>query len=173
MVRGGVDSDLARAVATYLAFIVDKIAERGANVCRWDNSRETIVSPIANGNVSMVWDFPEANPFGDASGSWEQSAGDIVSALETLVTDRFPATVVRRGSALSLPYTDDYFEAKDAGKPVAFEPARLDTGATICIPNTVAIVRGTRTSGATTTVMRVPGHGTASQSQLGARQARL
>ena len=40
--------------------------------------------------------------------------------------------------------TDDFFEAKDDGKPVAMRPVRLDDGATICIPNTVAIIRGTR-----------------------------
>jgi iron(III) transport system substrate-binding protein len=40
--------------------------------------------------------------------------------------------------------TDDYFEAKDDGKAVAAVPVRLDDGATICIPNTVALVRGAR-----------------------------
>ena len=40
--------------------------------------------------------------------------------------------------------TDDFFEAKDDGKPVAMRPVRLDDGATICIPNTVAIIRGSR-----------------------------
>jgi iron(III) transport system substrate-binding protein len=40
--------------------------------------------------------------------------------------------------------TDDFFEAKDEGKPVQMLPVRLDNGATICIPNTVAILRGTR-----------------------------
>lgn len=40
--------------------------------------------------------------------------------------------------------TDDFFDAKDAGKPVTMTPVRLDDGATICIPNTVAIIRGTR-----------------------------
>ena len=40
--------------------------------------------------------------------------------------------------------TDDFFEARDAGKPVAMKPVRLDSGATICIPNTVAIVSGTQ-----------------------------
>jgi iron(III) transport system substrate-binding protein len=40
--------------------------------------------------------------------------------------------------------TDDYFEAKDGGKPVASEPVPVGNGATICIPNTVAIVRGTK-----------------------------
>ncbi len=40
--------------------------------------------------------------------------------------------------------TDDFFEAKDEGKPVAMLPVRLENGATICIPNTVAIIHGTK-----------------------------
>jgi iron(III) transport system substrate-binding protein len=38
--------------------------------------------------------------------------------------------------------TDDFFEAHDEGKPVAMLPVRLENGKTICIPNTVAIIRG-------------------------------
>jgi iron(III) transport system substrate-binding protein len=38
--------------------------------------------------------------------------------------------------------TDDYFDAKDEGKPVAAAPVVLENGATICIPNTVAIMKG-------------------------------
>ncbi len=37
--------------------------------------------------------------------------------------------------------TDDFFEAKDEGKPVTMRPAQLESGQTICIPNTVAIIR--------------------------------
>ena len=37
--------------------------------------------------------------------------------------------------------TDDFFEAKDEGKPVTMRPVTLESGQTICIPNTVAIVR--------------------------------
>jgi iron(III) transport system substrate-binding protein len=40
--------------------------------------------------------------------------------------------------------TDDYFVAKDEGKPVAMVPVTLEDGSTICIPNTVGIVRGTK-----------------------------
>jgi len=40
--------------------------------------------------------------------------------------------------------TDDFFVAKDSGAAVAMVPARLPDGATICIPNTVAVIRGTR-----------------------------
>lgn len=38
--------------------------------------------------------------------------------------------------------TDDYFVAKDAGDPVAMVPARIEGDRTICIPNTVAIIKG-------------------------------
>jgi iron(III) transport system substrate-binding protein len=37
--------------------------------------------------------------------------------------------------------TDDFFEAKDEGKPVTMRAITLESGQTICIPNTVAIVR--------------------------------
>lgn len=39
--------------------------------------------------------------------------------------------------------TDDYFVARDADKPVEMTVARVE-GETICIPNTVAIIRGTK-----------------------------
>jgi len=44
---------------------------------------------------------------------------------------------------IGLTDTDDFFEAKDEEKPVAMFPVRLENGATLCIPNTVAIIRGT------------------------------
>ena len=39
--------------------------------------------------------------------------------------------------------TDDYFVGKDAGFPVAMIPIRID-GKTICQPNSVAMIRGTK-----------------------------
>jgi iron(III) transport system substrate-binding protein len=47
-------------------------------------------------------------------------------------------------SAVGFTDTDDFFEAKDAGSPVTMRPVRIDGGATICIPNTVAVIRGTQ-----------------------------
>jgi iron(III) transport system substrate-binding protein len=40
--------------------------------------------------------------------------------------------------------TDDFFAAKDAGAPVDMRPVRLASGQTICIPNTVSMIRGSR-----------------------------
>lgn len=39
--------------------------------------------------------------------------------------------------------TDDYFQAVDAGRPVSMRPIRVPSGGTICIPNTVGIIKGT------------------------------
>ena len=40
--------------------------------------------------------------------------------------------------------TDDFFVALDAGLPVAMVPVRVDGGATISIPNTVALIHGSK-----------------------------
>ena len=40
--------------------------------------------------------------------------------------------------------SDDAFEARGDGKPVAVFPVRVDGGHTVCIPNTVSIIRGTK-----------------------------
>lgn len=40
--------------------------------------------------------------------------------------------------------TDDFFIAKDDGRPVAVLPVKVDEGMTICVPNTVAIIKGTQ-----------------------------
>jgi putative DNA methylase len=111
MARRGMDADFVRAVATYLAFIVDKVAERSSNVGIWDNTTEKIQRPVSEGKLPMTWDFAESNPFGGSSGSWEQAAGDIGDALEALAKDGFHACVVRRGTALALPYEDGFFDA--------------------------------------------------------------
>jgi len=111
MRNGGVEPELAKALVTYLAFIVDKVAERGASVCRWHPGAEKIEGPIANGKMPMVWDFPEANPFGNASGSWSQSADDVIGAVEALANGGLKKCIVQRGSALALPYEDNFFDA--------------------------------------------------------------
>ena len=39
--------------------------------------------------------------------------------------------------------SDDFYEARDNGKPVALVPVRVEGDRTLCIPNTVSIIRGT------------------------------
>ncbi len=60
----------ADAVATYLAFAVDKAANRGCTLCFWDNGAGNVQQAFGRQALPMTWDFCEANPFSDSSGSW-------------------------------------------------------------------------------------------------------
>ncbi len=52
--------------------------------------------------------------------------------------------VAQGACSAGLTDTDDYFVAKDAGLPVAMLPVRVGENRTICIPNCVALIRGSR-----------------------------
>ncbi len=60
----------ADAVATYLAFAVDKAANRGCTLCFWDTGAGNVQQAFGRQALPMTWDFCEANPFSDSSGSW-------------------------------------------------------------------------------------------------------
>ncbi len=74
MLAGGMDPTRAKAVATFLAMAVDRVADRGSSLCHWDNSRETTANTYARQALPMVWDFSETNPFSGSSGdlAWLQ-----------------------------------------------------------------------------------------------------
>jgi len=52
----------ADAVATYLAFAMDKGANYWSTICAWHAGRDIIVSTFARQAIPMVWDFAEGNP---------------------------------------------------------------------------------------------------------------
>jgi len=59
----------ADAVATYLAFAVDKGSNYWSSLCAWHSGRDIIMSTFARQALPMVWDFTEANPFSSSSGN--------------------------------------------------------------------------------------------------------
>lgn len=83
---------------------------------------------------------------------WEQMGGEALQAQHRDMVDRgcqvlagnaMVKNVVAEGvCSLGMTDTDDYFVAQDAKLPVAQLPIRVN-GQTICIPNCVAIIRGT------------------------------
>jgi putative DNA methylase len=64
-------SAYADAVATYLAFAVDKTAEGSTNLCTWSPlpSKLHVVGTFGRQALPMVWDFAEANVFADSAGN--------------------------------------------------------------------------------------------------------
>jgi hypothetical protein len=62
----------ADAVAVYLAFALDKLADRSSTICSWDSSpkMEALRNTFARQAIPMTWDFAEANPFSNSSANW-------------------------------------------------------------------------------------------------------
>jgi putative DNA methylase len=79
----------ADAVATYLAFAVDKVAEGSTALCTWSPlpTKLHVVSSFGRQALPMVWDFAEANPFAESSGNLARMAGLVAKVLERHVVN--------------------------------------------------------------------------------------
>jgi putative DNA methylase len=98
MVAGGMDPERAKAVATFLAMAVDRVADRGSSLCRWDNSAEKTANTYARQALPMVWDFSETNPFGGSSGDLAAAIEQVAKVARHCAGAGRPA-IVMRGSA--------------------------------------------------------------------------
>ena len=76
----------ADALVTYLAFAIDKCADRNSTICSWDSSRMHARNVFARQAIPMTWDFAENNPLGASSGSLSNSVTAIRKAIEGLPT---------------------------------------------------------------------------------------
>lgn len=106
------------AIGAYLAFVVDKLADRGSTVCSWDVTREGLRNTFGRQAIPMTWDFAEGNTFSNSSGCFDNSLEWIIKCLH-----EFPQTTLkgdarqfdaqsdngRRGLAISTdpPYYDN------------------------------------------------------------------
>jgi len=110
------DPDYAKAVGTYLAFAVDKLAAFDCVLTRWLNHREGICPLFSGHHISMSWDYVEANPLSVGTGSWEEpirsSFENICNSGNIKQKGKIPAGgTVRHASATQLPYADNTFDA--------------------------------------------------------------
>ena len=76
----------AEAVGVYLAFAVDKGADRNSTVCAWASLREHARNTFGRQAIPMVWDFCESNPFSDSSGNFDGGITSIKAALDSMFT---------------------------------------------------------------------------------------
>ncbi|WP_297154539.1 DUF1156 domain-containing protein, partial [Thermogemmatispora sp.] len=74
----------ADALATYLALAIDRCADRWSALCAWDVTRENIRNTFARQALPMIWDFAEANPFSEATGSFMGAIHWVAEAIEAV-----------------------------------------------------------------------------------------
>jgi putative DNA methylase len=58
------------AVATYLAFAVDRCTDYWSAVCSWNSAGEKMRNTFGRQAIAMVWDYAECCPFSDSSGNF-------------------------------------------------------------------------------------------------------
>ena len=111
MVAGGMEAARARAVATYLAFVADKIADYNSSFCTWAPRGEFLRDTFPQQSIRMAWDFTEVDPFAGVSGSWNGSVEWITRVLDHLCGIGQPPAAVQRGNAQALDFPDGHFDA--------------------------------------------------------------
>jgi putative DNA methylase len=92
----GGDERYAAAVATYLAFAVDKAVEYNCSLIPWYAGEDRPHHLFSRQAIPMVWDFAELNPLGEIGGSFSKSLKIVVGVLDGLPSTVCPGTATQR-----------------------------------------------------------------------------
>jgi len=104
------EPEYAKAIVTYLAFALDRLAASLCVLARWRPDTVSIERAFDRTGVpGMIWGYGEANPFGGVRGEW--STESICKVIEQCTQATNVEGNVGQASATNLPYPDRYFDA--------------------------------------------------------------
>ena len=72
----------ADAVAVYLAFCLDKMTDTNTCLCSWQVDPPRLRATFGRQALPMVWDYAEANIFGDAAGDFGRCVRSLTEVLD-------------------------------------------------------------------------------------------
>lgn len=98
----------ADAVATYLAFALDKLADLNNSLVRWEPKAQCPRQLFGRQSIPMVWDYAEANPLSNSSGSFNTIIQGISKAMKAPFFGVSSSTnnSVSPGNAMAREYKD-------------------------------------------------------------------
>lgn len=120
MLKEDMDPDLAKAVATYLGLLVDKIADYESSFTTWASGGEFPRSTFPRQAIAMSWDYVEIYPFPREGGIWASHTRWIELAIRHCASTGSVPARVQRANAQELPYPDDTFDAVIIDPPYYF-----------------------------------------------------
>jgi putative DNA methylase len=85
VIHDGGSLEYAQAIALYLAFVIDKMADLGNALNRWEPNAECPRQLFARQAIPMVWDFAEGNIFSNSSGSWNTFLQNLMCSSLDLI----------------------------------------------------------------------------------------
>jgi putative DNA methylase len=92
------------AVGVYLGFAINKVADRGCSLGRWDPTptQSGIINAFSRQGVSMTWDFAESMPLGTASGSLMGAIDLVAKSIAALPANRISKAFANDAQAQSI-----------------------------------------------------------------------
>ena len=106
----------AHAIATGLAFALDKCCDRNSALTSWDISRTKIRNTFGRQALPMVWDYAEAHPLGESSGGFLVALKHVTDWLQA--DPGGPAGHARQADAA--------VQALSTGKIISTDPPYFD-----------------------------------------------
>ena len=113
------DPDFARAVTTYLAFLLDFTAQYNCSLASWKVDAEAIRNAFSGHHLHMTWDYAEVNATEAAPGSWSNGIAQVFDGLKHTFAAKALTSSVHLGSAAALPFPDRHFDAVVVDPPYA------------------------------------------------------
>lgn len=112
MAEEGSNADFARAVATYLAFGVDRLADYGSKLCVLNpTGGRGVKNTFGRHALPMVWDYAESNPFYPRAAGWPTACKKNEKWIERAVQSSSHPASVGQANAVQLNFPDAEFDA--------------------------------------------------------------
>ena len=103
--------ELARAVMGYLGVILDRSADKGSTLARWNNAGEKIEATFARQALPMLWDFVEIDFFSGVNGDWSSNRDWVLRYIQANPAVGDATSRAQNASAAVLPFSDAHFDA--------------------------------------------------------------
>ncbi len=104
-------AELAQAVMGYLGVILNRSADKGSTLARWNSVGEKIEATFARQALPMLWDFMEINFFSGVNGDWTSNRDWVLRYLGANPAIPGAAGVAQNASATALPLPDSHLDA--------------------------------------------------------------
>jgi adenine-specific DNA methylase len=111
ILKEGYDEDYAKAIATYLALIIDRQIDYNSTLCSWHNTGEKINHTFTRQALGMVWDYLELNPLSHSTGDFNSALEWVIRVINSNSISSLSFATTTQSSATNLFYPDNYFDA--------------------------------------------------------------
>ncbi|GFP22335.1 hypothetical protein HKBW3S06_01562, partial [Candidatus Hakubella thermalkaliphila] len=112
MLKEGTEEEYAKAVVSYLALGVDRLADFGSVLCVLNvTGGRGVVHTFGRQALPMAWDYIESNPFNPVAAGWPTACEKNEKWIQHASQTAYTPAIVTQSSATSLPYGDNYFDA--------------------------------------------------------------